>query len=94
MTFPRAHSKLEAEEGLEPRSSPLLPALHPHCSDTFCREKLRTGWPEGKDLNSVPLQRVAKRAGGVDGAGKVPDSEEKEKLWDTVTMAVAASRVW
>ena len=97
MTFPRPHSKLETNEGLEPRSSSLPPALHPHSSDTFCREKLRTGWPERKDLNSVPLQRqsgVLERAGRVDRDGKVPDSEEKEKLWDMVTMAVAALLVW
>lgn len=69
MTFPRLHSKLEAEEGLESRNSSLPPALHPHSSDIFCREKLRTGWPEGKDLNSVPLYRQS--AGNSRWSGRI-----------------------
>lgn len=30
----------------------------------------------------------------MDRDGKVPGSEEKEKLWDMVTMSVAALLVW
>lgn len=86
---------MEAEEGLEPRSSSLPPALQVHSSYTFCREKLRTGWPEERISTLFPSRgRVLERAGGVDRDGKVPGLEEKEKLWDMVTMAVAALLVW
>ena len=89
VTLPRSHSKFETEEGLEPRRSSLPSALHPHPSETFCREKLRTGWPGGWiSALSPSTGRVPEIAGGVEGGWKAPDSQ------DMVTTAGAPFLVW